>query len=90
MAKANKKIQWKSIPCWKGCGAYWNHYISQHGGGSVCRVYWTRRGLAQWQWAPFDNKPCASFRVVEDEDGNWMKHPTNPAWKDDKAVKRCC
>ena len=57
-------------------------------GGSCCRVYWTRQGPRAF--APFNNKPCATFRVIKNEDGEWIKHPTNPAWKDAKPVKRCC
>ena len=87
MSKPLKRIKWKSTQCPK-CGAWWNHWIHVHRGGSCCRVYWTKQG--RWAFAPLKNKPCATFRVQQDENGEWKKHETNPAWKDSWPVRRCC
>lgn len=89
MSKPLSKKPWKAIQCPKGCGAWWNHWIHIHRGGAVCRVYWNR--TTKWGRAPFDNKPCASFRVrINPETNLWEKHPTHPAWQDRKPVKLCC
>lgn len=85
--KRKNRIPWMSIPCPRGCGARWHHYIYMYKGGSVCRIYWNRG--ASFSFAPKDNKPIPSFRVVK-IDGKWQKHPTNPAWKDGTKLKRCC
>ena len=89
-----RKENWKAIRCPQGCGAWWKHEIHIRSGGACCRVYWHRKNLP-WSRAPFENKPCATFRVMKDENGEWMKHPTNPAWNDNRGgaplpVKRCC
>lgn len=88
MSKPLKRMKWKSTKCPKGCGADWNHWIHVHRGGACCRVYWSRGG-GPWAFAPLKNKPCATFRV-EKVEGEWMKHRTNPAWKDTWPVKGCC
>jgi len=88
-----KKINWKAIRCPRGCGAWWKHEIHIKPGGACAKGYW-HHNPHPWAFAPFANKPFATFRVVKGEDGEWKRHPTNPAWKEKGGrptpVKRCC
>ena len=92
MAKSVKAFKWKVTKCPKGCGAYWIHRVTIYKSkGACCRVYWSKTNPSFGHRA---NKPIPTFRMKYCHDTKkWMKHPTNPAWKDDHdkyPIKRCC
>lgn len=86
MGRYVARIKWKTTKC-KHCGCHHNTWIYVYKGGSCARTFGTTKGA--WAFDKNAIKSKATFRVTK-ADGEWVKHPTKPAWKDDKPVVNCC
>jgi hypothetical protein len=86
MGRYLKRIKWQASQC-PQCKTWSNVYIYIYRNGACARTYGTK--LGKWAFDPNAIKAKATFRVIKVED-KWVKHPTNPAWKDGKPVTSCC
>jgi len=86
MGRHLKRIKWKASKCPR-CEMWLNTYIYVYRNGSCARTYGTHKGRFAYDANAIKAK--ATFRVLK-VDGTWVKHPTNPAWKDNKRVCSCC
>jgi len=84
--KYQKRLKIRQFPCPRGCGATWNEYVYSYSNSACRKTWWNREG--KW-FSPMENKACNTVRVIFSCE-RWVTHPSNPAWRDTKPVKRCC
>ena len=80
------RIKWKTTQC-KHCGCHHNTHIYVYRNGACARTWSTKKGA--WAYDKNALKCKATFRVKK-VNGEWVKHPTNPAWKDNQPIQNCC
>ena len=86
MSRYIARQKFKTWKCPK-CGMHHNEWIYVYRNGACARTFSTMKGA----WAYDKNAyKCRPTYRVERVDKEWMKHRTNPAWKDNQKILSCC